>query len=68
MEEYPFVPSFGGIDWESSGEEHRRDRVRTIVRHASDYPRRSEYAWDADAWHDVFGQMRDDSYLYMYLI
>ena len=68
MTEYPFIPSFHGIDWEASGEKERRDRAHIIVTHASGYPKRSEFAWEADNWHDVFGRMRDDPLLVMYSV
>ncbi|KAK0619141.1 hypothetical protein B0T14DRAFT_429225 [Immersiella caudata] len=57
-----WIPSFEGIDWTVTAEKHRRERAATIVRHVLDNEKweKSEYAWDADAWADVFGKMRDD--------
>jgi hypothetical protein len=65
IKEYPFIPSFDGIDWQASDEEERRDRARIVAAHTSRYSRRSEYAWEADAWHDVFGRIRNDPFLAM---
>jgi len=42
MTEYPFIPSFHGIDWEASGEEDRRDRGHIIATDASGYLKRSD--------------------------
>jgi len=57
-----FVPTLDDINWNDSTEETRRVRARTFLKHAIDKGQwnRSEYAWEADAWTDVFGQMRDD--------
>ena len=72
-----WVPSVQDLDWDNPSEEPRRARARTFVRHALDNEKwnKSEYAWEADAWSDVFGQMRNDptiaalvwrpSYLYL---
>lgn len=51
-----------GAKWNDFGEESRRIRAQRLVKHALDNERwnKSEYAWEADAWSDVFGQMRDD--------
>ncbi|KAH7396561.1 hypothetical protein DE146DRAFT_657073 [Phaeosphaeria sp. MPI-PUGE-AT-0046c] len=40
----------------------RRVRARTFLHHVLDNKRwvKSEYAWEADAWSDVFGHMRND--------
>ncbi|KAE8133364.1 hypothetical protein BDV38DRAFT_274330 [Aspergillus pseudotamarii] len=46
-----WVPSLDGIDWNHSSESSRRSRVKLILS--------SEYAWEADAWTHIFGQMRD---------
>jgi len=57
-----WVPSFEGIDWKNSGESDRRRRARIIMDHSIDNETRhkSEYAWEADAWADVFSPMRND--------
>ena len=59
------VPSFEGIDWDLPGEESRRKRARIVARHASSNQaiNKSEYVWEADAWKDVFGRMRNDPLL-----
>ncbi len=58
-----WVPTLDeGANWNDPGEESRRIRAQRLVKHALDNERwnKSEYAWDADAWSDAFGQMRDD--------
>lgn len=46
-------------------EQFRRARAKNSLRHVLDNKRwvKSEYAWEADAWTDVFGQMRSDAAL-----
>ncbi len=53
------------IDWNCPGEEERRARARVFLKHVLTNERwkKSEYAWEADAWKDVFGLMRDDPLL-----
>ncbi|KAI5921306.1 hypothetical protein F4810DRAFT_375050 [Camillea tinctor] len=53
------------VDWDHCTEESRRERARTFLRHVLDNERwpKSEYAWEADAWQHVFGQMRNDPVL-----
>jgi hypothetical protein len=48
--------------FDSPTEHNRRKRARQLLRHTLDNERwnKSEYAWEADAWADVFGQMRND--------
>lgn len=60
-----WVPSFEDINWEDQSERNRRKRARIIMDHNIDNETRhkSEYAWEADAWADVFNQMRNDPYL-----
>lgn len=57
-----WVPSLYGIDWNNDGEKSRRIRAQTFVKHALDNEKwnKSEYAWEADAWTDVFSLMRND--------
>ncbi|SPO07514.1 uncharacterized protein DNG_10208 [Cephalotrichum gorgonifer] len=57
-----WLPSLDQTDWEHPSEEPRRKRARVLVGHALDNERwrKSEYAWEADAWTDVFGLMRND--------
>ncbi|KAI8413955.1 hypothetical protein FOFC_07246 [Fusarium oxysporum] len=52
-------------NWDDAGEEDRRVRARTMVKHILQNEKwaKSEYAWEADAWKDVFGMMRDDPVL-----
>ncbi|KAH8802943.1 hypothetical protein F5884DRAFT_491038 [Xylogone sp. PMI_703] len=60
-----WIPSFEDIDWEAPSERRRRKRARIMVKHNNDNETRhkSEYAWEADAWADVFNEMRDDPIL-----
>jgi hypothetical protein len=53
------------VDWNDSAETDRRARAQNLLRHALDNEtwHKSEYAWETDAWSDVFGQMRDDPIL-----
>ncbi|KAF8853629.1 hypothetical protein BDZ45DRAFT_657717 [Acephala macrosclerotiorum] len=57
-----WVPSFKNIDWDDRSEWDRRKRARIIMEHNIDNETRhkSEYAWEADAWADVFNKMRND--------
>ncbi|CAN9273508.1 unnamed protein product [Alternaria sp. RS040] len=43
-------------------EQNRRERAKQLLRHTLDNERwnKSEYAWEADVWADVFGQLRND--------
>lgn len=62
-----FVPSFEDIDWDSPAEADRRSRacvVRTHMVNNETYCK-SEFAWEADAWSDIFGCMRNDNQLAM---
>jgi hypothetical protein len=56
-----------GIDWNSRAEERRRERARVVEKHMIDNEtfHKSEYAWEADAWSDLFGHMREDNQLAM---
>jgi hypothetical protein len=60
-----WVPSLDGLTRDDPAEESRRVRARTFLRHVLDNEKwnKSVYAWEADAWADVFGQMRDDPVL-----
>lgn len=64
-----WLPSLDQIDWDHSSENSRRSRAKTFMNHALDNERwnKSEYAWEADAWTDVFGQMRCDPALAVYV-
>lgn len=57
-----WVPSFEDVDWEDPSERHRRKRARIIMEHNinNETRHKSEYAWEADAWADVFNGMRND--------
>ncbi|KAM7204867.1 hypothetical protein V8F33_001456 [Rhypophila sp. PSN 637] len=57
-----WTPSLEGIDWTDSAEKPRRERAGVFMRHVlgNEEWEKSEYAWDAGAWADVFGKMRDD--------
>ncbi|KAG4289868.1 hypothetical protein FPRO06_04690 [Fusarium proliferatum] len=52
-------------NWDDADEEGRRVRARTMAKHILQNEKwaKSEYAWEADAWKDVFGLMRDDPVL-----
>ncbi|OCK74965.1 hypothetical protein K432DRAFT_437750 [Lepidopterella palustris CBS 459.81] len=60
-----WVPSLEDVDWEADSEIGRRGRAQTVAKHSKENERRhkSEYAWEADAWSDVFGTMRNDVYV-----
>ena len=62
-----FIPTCKDLDWDDSGEVSRRARARVAARHAASHEvwNKSEYAWEADAWSDVFGKIRDDPLLVM---
>jgi hypothetical protein len=57
-----YKPSLEGSDWSSPREASRRQRAKRLAQHALDNERwnKKKSAWEADAWHDVFGHMRDD--------
>lgn len=57
-----WMPSLDGIDWKDFSESSRCSRAETFLKHVLNNERwkKSEYAWEADAWTDVFGQMRND--------
>ncbi|PVH83821.1 hypothetical protein DL98DRAFT_454426 [Cadophora sp. DSE1049] len=60
-----FVPSIEGVNWEGSEEDGRRERALAVERHMinNETFHKSEYAWEADAWADIFGHIRDDNQL-----
>ncbi|KAE8361904.1 hypothetical protein BDV27DRAFT_147442 [Aspergillus caelatus] len=60
-----WAPSLDGIDWNHSSESSRRSRAKTLLKRIlnNERWRKGEYAWAADAWTHVFGQMRDDAVL-----
>ena len=64
-----FVPSFEGIDWDCQDKDQvlLRKRARIVARHSlsNQAINKSEYVWEADAWKDVFGVMRNDPLLAM---
>lgn len=62
-----FIPSFENIDWDGQTEARRRKRARIVEEHMvnNETFHKSEYAWEADAWSDIFGVMRDDNRLAM---
>lgn len=57
-----WLPSFHDTNWSDASEDGRRVRAEKLLKHALDNERfkKSEYAWEADAWQDVFGLLRDD--------
>jgi len=64
-----WVPSLDNIDWDAPGEVLRRKRAQMIAEHNlnNEMWNKSEYAWEADAWSDVFGEMRNDPVLAVYV-
>lgn len=62
-----FTFSFDGVDWNDGSESIRRFRAKVVANHAKDNYElsRSEFAWDADAWRDVFGKLRYDNLIAM---
>ena len=57
-----WIPTLEDIDWKGPSEEKRRQRAFTLARHAMQNEEyvKSEFAWEADAWSDVFNEIRDD--------
>jgi hypothetical protein len=57
-----WIPAIEDALFDSPTEQNRRERAKQFVRHTLDNERwnKSEYAWEADVWADVFGQMRND--------
>ena len=57
-----WVPTFKGVDWEEPRETRRRKRARAFVKHNinDETWNKSEWAWEADAWFDVFKDIRND--------
>ncbi|KAJ5167275.1 uncharacterized protein N7482_006056 [Penicillium canariense] len=57
-----WLPSVCDVHWSHASEDSRRARAEKFLKHSLDNERfkKSEYAWEADAWQDVFGRMRDD--------
>jgi len=64
-----WVPTLENTDWDEPGEIGRRKRARVIAEHNlnNETWNKSEYAWEADAWSDVFGEMRNDPVLAVYV-
>ncbi|KAH1524301.1 hypothetical protein KXX29_003248 [Aspergillus fumigatus] len=60
-----WLPSLDGIDWNHFSESSRLSRAEAFLKHVLNNERwkKSEYAWEADAWSDVFGQMKNDPVL-----
>lgn len=71
LKDHPlWVPSIHAQKHASSAKkEQLRRRARRVVKHAQHNEQwaRSEYAWEADAWADVFGKLRDDPIVAWYL-
>jgi hypothetical protein len=57
-----WTPSLTDVNWEEPSEVSRRQRARVLMEHSinNETWNKSEYAWEADAWSDVFGDMRND--------
>jgi hypothetical protein len=57
-----WIPTTKDALFNSPAEHNRRERAKQLLQHTLDNERwnKSEYAWEADAWADVFGQMRND--------
>lgn len=62
-----WIPSLEAVDWDEPSECDRRRRARVLMEHNinNETRHKSEYAWEADAWADVFNDMRNDSCLEM---
>ncbi|KAF1808088.1 hypothetical protein P152DRAFT_371413, partial [Eremomyces bilateralis CBS 781.70] len=62
-----WIPTLEDLNWNDPREADRRRRARRFAEHNrnNELWKKSEYPWDADAWSDVFGQIRDDPYLTM---
>jgi hypothetical protein len=62
LERKVWIPTLEGVDWEEPSECDRRQRARVLMEHNinNETRHKSEYAWEADAWNDVFGSMRND--------
>ena len=62
-----WIPTIEGIDWDEPGQVCLRDRARIFTAHNinNETWNKSEYAWEADAWSDVFKDMRNDPCLEM---
>ena len=60
-----YMPSLSGLNPNDVCETARRQRARVLSSRARNNEKwnKSEYAWEADAWSDVFGQMRNDPVL-----
>lgn len=57
-----WLPSLHDTHWSHVSEDGRRVRAERFLKHSLDNERfkKSEYAWEADAWQDVFGLLRED--------
>lgn len=63
-----WLPSLSQTDaWELPGIEKRSSRANIFAMHSRNNEEwcKSEYAWEADAWSDIFKPMRDDPCLAM---
>ncbi|KJK63935.1 hypothetical protein P875_00064605 [Aspergillus parasiticus SU-1] len=60
-----WLPSLHDTHWSDRSEDGRRARAERFLKHTLDNERfkKSEYAWEADAWQDVFGLLREDPVL-----
>lgn len=60
-----WVPTLEDVDWNDPAEEDRRQRACTVAQHAlhNETYVKSEFAWEADAWSDVFKEIRDNQCL-----
>jgi hypothetical protein len=60
-----WVPTLDHVDWDDETEVSRRRRARVLMQHNinNETYHKSEYAWEADAWSDIFQQMRNDPIL-----
>jgi hypothetical protein len=64
-----WIPTLPESDEETPEILERLSRAQIFALHAKDNETwcKSEYAWEADAWSDVFGSMREDHCLAMYV-
>jgi hypothetical protein len=57
-----WVPSLEGIDWDAPNEQTLRQRAQQLQLKSIRNERRpkGEYVWEADAWSNVFCEIRND--------
>lgn len=58
-----WIPATSSEIYNSTKEQSRRKRAQRVVDHAQNNKNweKSEFAWESDAWTDVFARLRKDS-------